>query len=489
MILLRGGQMAKGNCQFEGKGGQYFSAVIFHLGLFSIVTLGLYLPWALVRLFKLKASHAMIHGKKTTFSGTGGEFFVRLLLNGLLTFITLGFYGPWAFCNIYRWKSDHTLVDGTPSRFTGTGGGLFVLYAVHLILLPMVTLGFYYLVGMYRFHAWKEEHTLYGGKTTSFGAGLGEYIKICLLTWILNSITFALFSPWSLCMLYRWQMGGLVVGDRDLVDHFPPVKTSFRAILITFLMGLLLIASAGFFILEEVMFHIQTFSEMSLKETGVLKSKIVSNKTETSPPPKVSEPTQKVEKPVPVTRADKTKPVGEPASPKKTQPKKPQPSNRDIEKDLKAMDLFIQDNPSNGTAFYNRACLYASKGDLNQALKDYSEAIRVNSDNADAYYNRGMVRVKLKHYDLAVQDFQKVITLKPGFDDAYCNRGNVYYALEKYNLAIQDYTKALNIDPDDGDVLFNRGLAHLALEQKNQALSDFKKAVQLGQKQAEKYLK
>jgi uncharacterized membrane protein YjgN (DUF898 family)/Tfp pilus assembly protein PilF len=481
--------MARGNCQFEGNGGQYFSAVIFHLGLFSIVTLGLYLPWALVRLFKLKASHSMIQGKKTTFSGTGGQFFMRLLLNGLLTFITLGFYGPWAFCHIFKWKADHTLVDGTPSRFTGTGGALFVLYAFHLVLLPMVTFGFYYLVGMYRFHAWKEEHTLYGGKPTSFGAGLDEYIKICLLTWILNSITFALFTPWSLCMLYRWQMGGLAVGDKDLVDHFPPVKTSLRAILITFLMGLLLFASAGFFILEEIKFHIQAFSEGSFKETGILKSKIVRNKTETPLSPKVSKSAEKVQESTPVTGADKKESIGKPLSSEKTPPKKPQPDNREFEKDLKTLDLFIKDNPENGIAFYNRAGLYASKGDLNRALKDYSEAIRINSDNADAYYNRGTVQVKLKHYDLAVQDFQKVITLKPAFEDAYCNRGNTYYALGKYNLAIQDYTKALEIDARDGDVYFNRGLTHLALEQKEQALSDFKKASQWGQKQAEEYLK
>jgi uncharacterized membrane protein YjgN (DUF898 family)/Tfp pilus assembly protein PilF len=481
--------MARGNCQFEGNGGQYFSAVIFHLGLFSIVTLGLYLPWALVRLFKLKASHSMIQGKKTTFSGTGGQFFMRLLLNGLLTFITLGFYGPWAFCHIFKWKAEHTLVDGTPSRFTGTGGALFVLYAFHLVLLPMVTFGFYYLVGMYRFHAWKEEHTLYGGKPTSFGAGLGEYIKICLLTWILNSITFALFTPWSLCMLYRWQMGGLAVGDKDLVDHFPPVKTSLRAILITFLMGLLLFASAGFFILEEIKFHIQAFSEGSFKETGILKSKIVRNKTETPLSPKVSKSAEKVQESTPVTGAHKKESIGKPVSSKKIPSKQPQMDNRDFEKDLKTLDLFIKDNPENGIAFYNRAGLYASKGDLNRALKDYSEAIRINSDNADAYYNRGTVQVKLKHYDLAVQDFQKVITLKPAFEDAYCNRGNTYYALGKYNLAIQDYTKALEIDARDGDVYFNRGLTHLALEQKEQALSDFKKASQWGQKQAEEYLK
>ena len=59
----------------------------------------------------------------------------------------------------------------------------------------------------------------------------------------------------------------------------------------------------------------------------------------------------------------------------------------------------------------------------------------------------------------------------------------------KYDLAIQDYAKAIKIDPSDGDVYFNRGLAHLALEQKEQALSDFEEAFQLGQKQAEGYLK
>jgi uncharacterized membrane protein YjgN (DUF898 family) len=447
--------MPKGNCEFKATGGQYFSTVIFHLGLFSLVTLGLYFPWALVRLFKLKASHTTIQGKKTTFSGTGGAFFVRLLLNGLLTIVTLGFYGPWAFCHIFRWKAGHTLVEGTPSRFTGTGGGLFVLYLFHLILLPMVTFGFYYLVGMYRFHAWKEEHTLYGGKPTSFGAGLGEYVKICLLTWVLNSITFALFTPWSLCMLYRWQMGGLAVGDKDLVDHFPPVHTSWRAVLITFLMGLLLVASAGFFILEEIKFHIQAFSQGSLKETGVLKSKIVRKRTETGPPPKVLELTEKVSESTPVIQADKIKTALEPVAPEKMQPKKPQPNNQDFENDLKKLDLFIKENPNNGDAFYNRACLYISEGDFDRALKDYTEAIRINPENVDAY----------------------------------CNRGNTYYDLGKYDLAIQDYAKALKIDPRDGDVYFNRGLAHLALEQKDQALSDFRKAFELGQKQAEAYLK
>ncbi len=481
--------MSKGNCQFEATGGQYFITLFLHLGLFSLASLGVYFPWACVRLFKLKASHTLIHDQKTAFSGTGGQFFVPLLLNAFLTIVTLGFYGPWALCRIFRWKADHTLVAGKPSRFTGTGGSLFVLYVLHLVLLPLVTFGLYYLVGMYRFHAWKEEHTLYGGKITSFGARLGEYIKICLLTWILNCITFSIFAPWALCMLYRWQMGGLMVGDKDLVVHFPPVRTNRRMVLVAFLMGLLLFAAAGFYVFEELMLHIQAFSQGSLEKTGILKSKIIRSKPETPIPSKGREGPKIPKKQTPVTETTKMKTTREPQLSKITPPKKQQPNGKTFEKKLRDLNLVIKENAKDGDAFYNRAWLYASNGNLNRALQDYTEAIRINPKNGDAYYNRGLVQVKMKKYDDALRDFQKVIAIKPSFPDAFCNSANVYYTLGKYDLAIEDYTSALKIDPRDGDFYFNRGLAYLASEQKEQALSDFKQASQLGQKNAEEYLK
>ncbi len=465
--------MPKGNCTFKATGGQYFSTVIIHLGLFTLFSLGLYLPWALVRLFRLKASHTTIQGKETEFSGNGGPLFLLLLINGLLTIITFGLYGPWAFCRIYRWKAENTLVSGTPSGFSGTGAGLFVLYLFHLFLLPMITLGFYYLVGMYRFHAWKEEHTLYGGKPSSFGAGLGAYIKICLLTWIINSVTFGLFAPWALCMLFRWQMGGLAVGDKELVDHYPPVRTNWRAVLITFLMGLLLVGSVGFLILEEIKRHMEVFSRMSFEQTVVHKSKIVMKKPETAV----------------ASKAAKKEAAKKASEPKKKPSGKPPSMSKALLNQLKEIDQFIKDNPENGFAYYNRANLYASNGDFERALKDYTKALDIDSKSRDAYYNRGLVRARMNQYDLAVQDFGKAVSMDSAFGDAYCNRGNVYYALKKYHLAISDYDKALEIDAKDGVVYFNRGLAYLALGEKTRAGSDFKKAFELGQKQAETYLK
>ena len=481
--------MPKGNCQFQGTGGQYFGTLFFHLVLFSIVTLGLYFPWACVRLFKLKASHTMVHGNKIAFSGTGGQFFLLLLLNGLLTIITMGIFGPWALCRILTWKAEHTLVDDNASRFTGTGGALFFLYAVHLVLLPLFTFGVYSLVGMYRFYAWKEEHTLYGGKPTSFGAGLGQYIKISLLTCILNTVTLSLFAPWSLCMLYRWQINDLAVGDKDLVAHFPPVRTTWKAVLFTFLVGILLFASAGLSILEEIKLHFQACSKGSQQDSGVFKGKIIRKKPGDLLPSQAPKMVKKVKSSASVTETGKIKTARKPISPKKIMPKKPQTNGKSAENELKALDGIIKKNTQNGAAYYNRAGLYVTIGDLNRALEDYTEAIRINPKNAEAYYNRGIVQVKMKQYDQAVQDFQKVIVIKPFFPEALCNRGNAYYALGKFHLAIEDYTAALKIDPKDGDIHFNRGLAYRAVEQKDQALSDFKKALQLGQKQAAEYLK
>ena len=68
--------MAKGNCVFNGSGRQYLEVFIVHIFLLSMVTLGIYFPWAWVRLFRLRASHTVINGKPITFTGTGGQLFV-----------------------------------------------------------------------------------------------------------------------------------------------------------------------------------------------------------------------------------------------------------------------------------------------------------------------------------------------------------------------------------------------------------------------------
>jgi uncharacterized membrane protein YjgN (DUF898 family) len=52
------------------------------------------------------------------FSGMGGEYFRVWIVNLLLSIITLGLYTPWARRRTARWFYDHTLIASSPLEFT-----------------------------------------------------------------------------------------------------------------------------------------------------------------------------------------------------------------------------------------------------------------------------------------------------------------------------------------------------------------------------------
>ncbi len=476
--------MAKGNCEFNGTGGQFFVTVVIHLFLISMITFGIYSPWAWVRVFKLKATHTLIDGKKVSFTGKGLRLFLLVLVQGILTVVTLGLYGPWAICRFLHWKAEHTLVGDKPSQFTGTGASLFIFYIINLMILPMITLGLYFFIGFYRFYAWKEEHTKYGGEKTSFGAGLGDFVKVVLISWILNTVTFNLFSPWALCMLYRWQVSGLVVGDAPEVRHHPPVKVKPLIVIILVLIGLIpfiLIISLFLIFGHKVMTlpieptQVQRTEQTGHKFTGAIKHPVRQSTQ------KIGQKQPKRAKALPTMSQNKQtviKPLAT-ASVIKKRETRPLDYDREIEK---LTDLIKKDR-RNADAFYDRANLQALKGDQKSALQDYTQSIRIKRDHADAFYNRGLIYVEMGNYDQAVKDFSAVIRLAPKSVDAYCNRGSAYYQLGEYNLAVKDYAAALEINPDDADVYQNRSLVYLSLGEKDKSMADSEKATQLMKRQ------
>ncbi len=87
--------MAHGEFRFHGKGLSFWWLHIWTTVL-TIITLGLYWPWAYTAQMRWSASHTAIDGKQLTFKGSGGGFFGNYLLITILTIVTLGIYAPWA---------------------------------------------------------------------------------------------------------------------------------------------------------------------------------------------------------------------------------------------------------------------------------------------------------------------------------------------------------------------------------------------------------
>ena len=502
--------MAKGNCEFNGSGREYLGIFVIHLFLLSIVTLGIYSPWAWVRLFKRRASHTLINGKMVDFTGTGLKFFGICLVNILLMIITLGIYTPWAICSISKWKAQNTLVGGKPSNFVGTGGRLFVFYIVHLMILPMLTLGIYYFYGIYRYYAWKEEHMKYGGEKTSFGSGFWGLMKIFLassLVWLLLPIAAQFLSlpsidflaliilfllvPWFICMFFRWQTRGLTVGNEEGVKHFSPVKTSFLLVAVIILIEFLSLAAAGLFIRDRYKIQISDitdltqFLEMKAKELKIPEairvpmkrpSNLITPRPDKKALPKEVVAPQPAKKHPPEKPTSKKPHVSTLASPGEKQILE----SKDYDREIREFDELIRRDRQNADLYYTRGCLYELKGALDKAKKDFTQSIDINNRVSDAYYNRGLVFVRMKKYGLAIKDFDKAIELDSQAVDAYCNRGNANYQLGKSDLAIRDYNEALKLTPEDGDLFYNRGIVNLSKGKNIEAKADFKKAAMLG---------
>lgn len=475
--------MAKGNCEFKGSGGDYFGTVFIHLYILGTITFGIYTAWAWVRILKLKASHTLINGREVTFQGTGGQLFTIFIVQGLLTLVTFGFYGPWAFCKYFDWRAKNTVVGGKPSEFNGTGGSLFLFYLIHLFLLPMFTLGLYYFWGIYRFYAWKEEHTKYGGQKTSFGAGFGTFLKISIITWVLNMLTFNLFAPWAYCMFARWQIGGLAVGDSTGVEHFPPVKTNVFVVIILIVVGIFCLGAIVFLVKNAVErgMQQQQFAQLKQFHVQTLKKKRKRNMVKGKPrKPRSIKPEHKAG----------VKSAGGVKNPVVTSDarEKLQVSMGNYEEAVKKIEARIKEKPGDADPHYDRAWLYGAHLELDKAIEEYTKAIQLNDKFVDAYYNRGLIYSAMGKYREAIRDFNAAIELGPKAADAYCNRGNAYFLMAKTKQALADFDRALKFSPNDGDALYNRALVYEKMGDRARARKDLRKAMALGQPLALKKL-
>lgn len=68
------------------------------------------------------------------FTGKGGEYFLICLVNFLLTIITLGIYGPWALVKCHRYIYQHVTLKGQSFSYKGTGGAIFISFLFLMVV-------------------------------------------------------------------------------------------------------------------------------------------------------------------------------------------------------------------------------------------------------------------------------------------------------------------------------------------------------------------
>ncbi len=138
---------------------------------------------------------------------------------------------------------------------------------------------------------------------------------------------------------------------------------------------------------------------------------------------------------------------------------------------------------------FQNGILKHKQQDFKGAIKDYDKSIKEDKTNKDAYFNRGNCELALKDFKSAMSDFNKTIELDSKFADAYYSRATVFVSQEKYIDALPDLDKTIELDPTTPNVLTLRGQIRVQTGNKKGGCEDFNQAKQVGDKQADKYLK
>ena len=96
--------------EFRGSGFGYIWVMLWTT-VVTMITLGLFFPWAYSAQQRWIASNTYFNGQPLRFDGTGIGFFGQWLLILILTFITLGIYIPWGYCRFKRWELENTVLQ------------------------------------------------------------------------------------------------------------------------------------------------------------------------------------------------------------------------------------------------------------------------------------------------------------------------------------------------------------------------------------------
>ena len=105
------------------------------------------------------------------------------------------------------------------------------------------------------------------------------------------------------------------------------------------------------------------------------------------------------------------------------------------------------------------------------------------------WFQKGALCATYGNNQAAIRYFGKAIALDPGHSGAIFSQGVSYGQLGNYTRAVADINRAIEMEPRNGLYYYGRGRTYLLAGEKDRAMQDFRKAADLGDEDAQAYLK
>jgi uncharacterized membrane protein YjgN (DUF898 family) len=215
---------------FDGNGNGYFGIWVVNI-ILTIITLGLYYPWAKIANRKYIWNSTSMQGDRFVFNGTGIEIFrgfviaysilaVSILLVFFSPYLIFIFYlilfliMPFAIFGAWRYRISRTSWRGIYFSFDGNMREFFNLFFLHFIL-TILTFGIYGSWFNVKIMNYLFSHTRFGQYKMNF-VGKGEDLFVInLLGVILTFITFGIYGAWYLKNRFHFTIENTLLQDEN----------------------------------------------------------------------------------------------------------------------------------------------------------------------------------------------------------------------------------------------------------------------------------
>ena len=245
---------------FTGEGGRYFGIWAVNI-ILTIVTLGIYYPWAKAALRKFMWNETVVDGDRFVFHGTGKEMFrgfviaygIMLGMIGMmfvfpmgiiLFYIGLIFLAPFAIFSGWRYRMSRTSYRGIYFSFNGKLSDFMKLYFKNLGL-TLITFGIYGSWMKTNLMKYMFGHTKLGDMKFSFKGDGATLFGINLLGILLFYITLGIYSFWFIANRFNFTFQNLEIEHEGLADTMKSNLTGQKVAGVMLVNALLLIFTAG----------------------------------------------------------------------------------------------------------------------------------------------------------------------------------------------------------------------------------------------------
>ncbi|QWR77288.1 tetratricopeptide repeat protein [Candidatus Magnetomonas plexicatena] len=146
---------------------------------------------------------------------------------------------------------------------------------------------------------------------------------------------------------------------------------------------------------------------------------------------------------------------------------------------------------SSGCSFFDREGddkAETTTEDKDAAIADYTKTIEANPKDAAAYFYRASLLESKGDIDKAIADFTKAIEVNPRYAEAYFYRATFYMEKRNYDKAIADFTKTIELMPDTAEAYYYRAECYAKRADTEKTVTDMKEAARRGSEPAQKYL-